>query len=88
VAVPKRAVLAFSAGRLARTAKQIACAALDCVQLRSRVHFMTFWTLLITLLACWNLFLHLRLSRESLKRRELAVAFRQLLVERRSLGAM
>lgn len=49
---------------------------------------MTFWTLLVALLACWNLFLHLKLSRESLQRRELAIAFRQLLVERRSLGAM
>jgi len=81
-------MLAFTAGRLARTAKQCASTALDCAQIRSRLLFMIFWTLLVALLACWNLFLHLKLSRESLKRRELAVAFRQLLVERRSLGAM
>ena len=40
-------------------------------------------TLILILLACWNLFLHRRLSLESLHRRELAVAFRQFMIERR-----
>lgn len=48
---------------------------------------MTLWTLLFTLLIGWNLFLHLKLSRESNRRRELAVAFRQSMVERRRLPA-
>ena len=40
-------------------------------------------TLVLILLAGWNLFLHRRLSLESLHRRELAVAFRQFMIERR-----
>ena len=42
------------------------------------------FTLILMILACWNLFLHRRLTVESLQRRELAVAFRQFMVERRS----
>lgn len=40
----------------------------------------------LVLLGCWNVYLHRRLRRESLERRELAVAFRQSLslIERRS----
>ncbi len=44
---------------------------------------MTVWLLAFTVLICWNLFLHLKLRRESLQRRELSLAFRQFLVERR-----
>lgn len=44
---------------------------------------MTLWTLLFALIITWNLFLHLKLSRESHQRRELAVAFRQFMVDRR-----
>ncbi|MFV2089345.1 MAG: hypothetical protein ACC642_01695 [Pseudomonadales bacterium] len=40
-------------------------------------------TLVLAALVCWNLFLHRKLSRESLQRRELAVAFRQFMIERR-----
>ncbi len=40
-------------------------------------------TVILVLLFCWNLFLHKKLSRESLQRRELAVAFRQFMIERR-----
>ena len=39
--------------------------------------------LILTLLICWNLFLHRKLSLESRQRRELAIAFRQFMVERR-----
>ena len=42
-------------------------------------------TLVLVLITCWNTFLHLKLYRESCKRRELAIAFRAHLVERRSL---
>jgi hypothetical protein len=38
---------------------------------------------LLMMLMCWNLFLHRRLSSESQHRRELAIAFRQHLIERR-----
>ena len=48
---------------------------------------MTLWTLMFTFLIAWNLFLHLKLSRESNQRRELAIAFRQSMVERRRLTA-
>ncbi len=41
-------------------------------------------TVVLMILVCWNLFLHRRLSRESMHRRELAVAFRQFMIERRS----
>ena len=46
---------------------------------------MTTGTLMavLTLLVCWNLFLHRKLNVESLRRRELALAFRQLMIERR-----
>lgn len=46
---------------------------------------MTTGTLTLTLiiLICWNLFLHRKLALESLQRRELAVAFRQFMIERR-----
>lgn len=37
----------------------------------------------VTVLMCWNLFLHLKLSSESNQRRELAVAFRQFMIDRR-----
>ncbi len=40
-------------------------------------------TVLLIILVCWNLFLHRRLAFESLRRRELAVAFRQFMIERR-----
>ena len=40
-------------------------------------------TLMLILLGCWNLFLHRKLTLESLKRRELAVAFQQFVIERR-----
>ena len=40
-------------------------------------------TMMLILLGCWNLFLHRRLTLESLRRRELAVAFRQSVIERR-----
>jgi len=40
-------------------------------------------TLILMILICWNLFLHRRLTLESLHRRELAVAFRQFMIERR-----
>ncbi len=43
-------------------------------------------TLVLALLVCWNLFLHRKLTRESLQRRELAIAFRQFMVERRQSG--
>ena len=48
---------------------------------------MTTGTLTLTLiiLVCWNLFLHRRLMIESLQRRELAIAFRQFMIERRQL---
>jgi len=42
-------------------------------------------TILLIILICWNLFLHRRLTLESLRRRELAVAFRQFMIERRCL---
>ncbi len=41
-------------------------------------------TMMLIILCCWNLFLHRKLALESLKRRELAVAFRQFLIERRA----
>lgn len=40
-------------------------------------------TVLLIILGCWNLFLHRKLALESLQRRELAVAFRQFMIERR-----
>lgn len=40
-------------------------------------------TVLLIILVCWNLFLHRKLTLESLRRRELAVAFRQFMIERR-----
>jgi len=40
-------------------------------------------TVILAALICWNLFLHRKLSIESLQRRELAVAFRQFMIERR-----
>ena len=40
-------------------------------------------TVSLMMLICWNLFLHRRLSNESEQRRELAVAFRQFMIERR-----
>ena len=46
---------------------------------------MTTWMActLFASLICWNLFLHLKLARESNLRRELSLAFRQFMVERR-----
>ncbi len=41
-------------------------------------------TIMLIILGCWNLFLHRKLTLESLKRRELAVAFRQFAIERRA----
>ena len=40
-------------------------------------------TIMLIILGCWNLFLHRKLALESLRRRELAVAFRQFVIERR-----
>jgi len=40
-------------------------------------------TLTLLALVCWNLFLHRKLSTESLRRRELAIAFRQFMIDRR-----
>ena len=40
-------------------------------------------TMMLIILVCWNLFLHRRLMIESLQRRELAIAFRQFMIERR-----
>ena len=40
-------------------------------------------TVMLIILICWNLFLHRKLSVESLRRRELAIAFRQYAIERR-----
>lgn len=37
----------------------------------------------LSLITCWSAYLHLKLLRESRRRRELALAFRQHLVERR-----
>ena len=45
---------------------------------------MMAWLPAFACLICWNLFLHLKLRRESLQRREMAVAFRQFLIERRA----
>ncbi|MEM8769633.1 MAG: hypothetical protein AAGE43_19535 [Pseudomonadota bacterium] len=44
-------------------------------------------TMTLMILVCWNLFLHRRLSLESMRRRELAVAFRQFMIERRTAAA-
>ena len=44
-------------------------------------------TVMLIILICWNLFLHRKLSLESLRRRELAVAFRQFMIERRQTAA-
>lgn len=43
-------------------------------------------TVTMIILVCWNLFLHRRLVLESLQRRELAVAFRAFMIERRRPG--
>ena len=40
-------------------------------------------TMMLIILVCWNLFLHRKLALESLQRRELAVALRQFMIERR-----
>jgi len=40
-------------------------------------------TFSLMILICWNVFLHRRLSNESQHRRQLAVAFRQFMIERR-----
>ena len=40
-------------------------------------------SLILITLICWNLILHRKLTRESLRRRELALAFRQFMIERR-----
>lgn len=40
-------------------------------------------TIILIILGCWNLFLHRKMALESLQRRELSVAFRQFLIERR-----
>ncbi|MGE0622711.1 MAG: hypothetical protein AB7I04_21295 [Pseudomonadales bacterium] len=45
-------------------------------------------TLTLLTLACWNLFLHRKLVTESLRRRELAIAFRQFMIERRRRAAV
>jgi len=45
-------------------------------------------TMMLILLGCWNLFLHRKLALESLRRRELAVAFRQFVIERRHPARM
>jgi hypothetical protein len=45
----------------------------------------TILTVILAALICWNLFLHRKLSIESLQRRELAIAFRQFMIERRGL---
>lgn len=44
---------------------------------------MPVYLIALSCVMCWNLFLHLKLHRESLQRRELAIAFRQFMVERR-----
>ena len=44
-------------------------------------------TVILMILVCWNLFLHRRLRLESMRRRELAVAFRQCMIERRPAAA-
>ena len=46
---------------------------------------MTTWMpgTLFASLICWNLFLHLKLARECNLRRELSLAFRQFMIERR-----
>lgn len=44
---------------------------------------MTVWMIFFAFLVGWNLFLHLKLSKESNLRRELAVAFRQCMIDRR-----
>jgi hypothetical protein len=48
-------------------------------------------TVILMILVCWNLFLHRKLAFESLRRRELAMAFRETMIERRypapTLGA-
>ena len=41
--------------------------------------------LIAALILCWNAFLHLKLYRECRQRRELAIAFRAHLIERRSV---
>lgn len=45
-------------------------------------------TIALIILGCWNLFLHRKLAIESLRRRELAVAFQQFVIERRAPSAM
>ena len=40
-------------------------------------------TVILLVLVCWNGFLHLKLTRESVQRRELAIAFRLARIERR-----
>jgi hypothetical protein len=45
-------------------------------------------TVMLIILICWNLFLHRKLTLESLYRRELAVAFRQFMIERRQSHQM
>lgn len=45
-------------------------------------------TAVLVLLGCWNFFLHRKLTTESLRRRELALAFRQLMIERRRTAAL
>ena len=40
-------------------------------------------SLIVMILICWNVFLHRKLTVETLQRRELAVAFRQCMIERR-----
>lgn len=44
---------------------------------------MTIWMMFFAFLVGWNLFLHVKLSKESNQRRELAVAFRQFMIDRR-----
>lgn len=44
-------------------------------------------TVILMILVCWNLFLHRRLRLESMHRRELAVACRQFMIERRTAAA-
>jgi hypothetical protein len=45
-------------------------------------------TVVLIILGCWNLFLHRKLALESLRRRELAVAFRQFMIDRRHAAPM
>jgi hypothetical protein len=76
-------MLAPAAGILARKDRRFPAPPLCFLLTLQRMLLMAVYLLAIVCLMCWNLFLHLKLHRESLERRELAVAFRQALLERR-----